>query len=240
MKKFCLALLAVAVALAISPAAMADHVAYSTVASQGSQTFDGNLANFFTANSALTINLLGVYNASGSGSIGGSTPIDVAIYNVTTSSLVASATFAPGAYYEQGYYVYLAIAPVNLVAGDVYEIDAAGFDTANPNGNINEGSAPPTLNNFDGGITWETGYSTYSFNTILALTTAAPPFSSTQNAGVLDRNNGGPNNIDSTYPALYDAGSFGVPEGGSAMGFLLLAAAVMLGAMWLSKPATAV
>jgi hypothetical protein len=220
MKRFFLPLLAMAAALAITPAALADTVAFSTVAGQGTQTFNGNLANFFTANSALTINELGVFNASGSGTITGT--IQVAIFDVNTGGTLAAATFTPGSYAEQGYYVYQGIAPVAFTVGDTYEVDAAGFSASDPNGNINEGSVAPILNTFGGAVTYLVGDSTYSFNTTLALTTDSydyPPVTPNQNAGVLDRNNGSttPYN-DATYPALYDAGSFGAtPEPGSLL-----------------------
>jgi hypothetical protein len=245
MKKIAFVSLAIAAALAFSPAAFADDFAYSTVSGQGVQTWTGDLANFFTVNSGLTITSLGVFNASGSGIIGGSTDIDVAIYNVTTGTpvQVAIATFAPGSsYYEQGYYVYQGIKPVTLTLG-TYEVDAVGFDSANPNGanpngNINNGSVAPTLNTFGGAITYLQGFSEYSSSTTLGGLTAnqtyngstySPAgiygFATQSNGGYVDRWGG----ADASAPAIYDAGSFGVPEGGTTLALLGLAVAGLVG-----------
>jgi hypothetical protein len=251
MKKFAFVSLAIAAALAFSPAAFADDFAYSTGLGQGVQTWTGNLANFFNVNSNLTINSLGVFNAAGNGIIGGSTPIEVAIYSVTPSgatSLVASATFAPGSYYESGYYVYQSIAPVTLTPGTpgtTYEVDAVGFGAANPNGsltnpngNINNGSVAPTLNPFGGAITYLQGFSEYSSSTTLGGLTAnqtyngstySPAgiygFATQSNGGYVDRWGG----ADADALAVYDAGSFGVPEGGTTLALLGLAVAGLVG-----------
>jgi hypothetical protein len=215
MKKYLFALFAMATALAIVPAALADTVAFSTVAGQGAQNFNGNLANFFTVNSALTINELGVFNASGSGTITGT--IQVGIFDVTTGGTLSTATFTPGSYPVQGYYVYQIVAPVAFTVGDTYEVDAVGFSASDPNGNMNSGSEAPILNTFGGAVTYLAGDSTYSLNTNLALTTDSynyPPAAANQNAGVLDRGGNG----DANDPALYDAGSFGAtPEPGSLL-----------------------
>jgi hypothetical protein len=225
MKKISIALLALAAALAIAPAAFADEVAYSTVAGQGVQTWTGNLANFFTANSALTINELGVFNASGSGTINGT--IQVGIFDVTTGTpvTIATATFTPGSYAEQGYYVYQKVSQVTLTAGDVYEVDAVGFTGADPNGNRNNGSIAPILNTFGGAISYLDGFSEYSNGSTFGAITASADennnlalsygFDTQSNGGILDR--WGSNDVNE--PAIYDAGSFGVvtPEPSSLL-----------------------
>jgi hypothetical protein len=246
MKKFAFVSLAIAAALAFSPAAFADDFAYSTGSLQGVQTWTGDLANFFTVNSGLTVTSLGVFNASGSGTIYGSTDIDVAIYNVTTGVpvLVASATFAPGSYYESGYYVYQSIAPVTLTLG-TYEVDAVGFDSANPNGanpngNINNGSVAPTLNTFGGAVSYLQGFSEYSSSTTLGGLTANQTYNGSTyssagpgNYGFLTQSNGGYvdrwGGADADALAVYDAGSFGVPEGGTTLVLLGLAVAGLVG-----------
>ncbi|MGA2373651.1 MAG: hypothetical protein ABSG11_23580 [Candidatus Korobacteraceae bacterium] len=195
MKKLSIALLALATAFALSPAVFADEVAYSTGPGQGIQTWTGDLANFFTANSALTINELGVFNASGSGTITGT--IRVGIFDLTTDTTLATATFAPGSYAEQGYYVYQTIAPVTFTARNVYEVDAVGFSGSDPNGNQNNGSGPPTLNTFGGAITYLDGFSEYSNGSTFGAITANEDengnsagsygFSAQLNGGILDR-----------------------------------------------------
>ena len=65
MKKLLLALIAVAVALAISPAAKADTLVYNDPALQGTQGWGGNLALTFSVVSAdITVNSLGIFDAT--------------------------------------------------------------------------------------------------------------------------------------------------------------------------------
>jgi hypothetical protein len=184
--------------------AFGDPVVYNEPAGQGTQNFYGNLANFFTVNSSVTVVSLGVFNASGTGYIAG--PIQVGLYDVTAGIQVGPTVTFQGQYTPQGlgYDVFQSITPVTLVAGDLYEVDAVGFSVADPNGNLNTGSSSgPALNNLGGALSFPLGYSVYSFSTTLDFPTA------TTNGGVLDR--GGPN--DQYVPALYDAGTFAVsPE----------------------------
>src|ERR1035438_5405641 len=82
------------------------QIVYTDPANQGTQNFGGNLALNFTVNTPVTVDALGVFNATGTGLITG--PIDVDIYAFTTSSVVASAVFT-GPYTPQGYDVFIPI-----------------------------------------------------------------------------------------------------------------------------------
>jgi len=145
---------AVLFVLAGGMVAYADIVSYNDPAHQGTQTFGGNLALTFNVNSPVTIDALGVFNASGTGVVTG--PIQVVIYDTTTNQEVTpvvtfSGTYTPAAL---GYDVFQSITPVVLGPGS-YEVDAVGFGSPDSNGNLNTGSSSgPMLNNFGGALTF--------------------------------------------------------------------------------------
>ena len=97
---------------------------YSDPAGQGTQNWYGNLALTFTVNSPITVDELGVFNASGNGII--TKPIDVGIYNNSTGTLLTSVIFS-GTYTPQGYDVFQAITPITLGPGsyEVMRLDSA-------------------------------------------------------------------------------------------------------------------
>src|ERR1035441_8630324 len=97
-------------------------IVYNDPAGQGTQNFNGNLANFFTVNTSVTVDALGVFNASGGGYITG--PIQVGLYDVTTSTQVGPTVTFQGQYTPQGlgYDVFQSITPVTLAPG-LYEVD---------------------------------------------------------------------------------------------------------------------
>jgi hypothetical protein len=138
--------------LAGAVSARADNIAYTDPAHQGTQTWGGNLALTFNVLAPITVTELGVFNASGSGTITG--PIHVAIFNTTTNTAVTpvvtfSGHYAPGGL---GFDVFQAIAPVLLGVGS-YEVDAVGFSASDPNGNLNTGSSSgPNLDTFAGSL----------------------------------------------------------------------------------------
>ena len=145
MKKFAFALPILAAALLVlvcgRQAFGSDIVYNNDTAGQGNQNWTGNLALTFTVNSPVTVGELGVFNASGSGSLnennGSATNITVGLYDVTTGALVTSYTFSSsGSYTLVGYDLFQSITPVTLTAGDEYAIDAIGFNGPNANGNI--------------------------------------------------------------------------------------------------------
>jgi hypothetical protein len=134
--------------------AFGDSIVYNDPAGQGAQSFSGNLALTFTVNTPITVDGLGIFNASGNGYITG--PIEVAIFNTTTNTKVTPTVTFKGQYTVEGlgYDVFQSITPVTLTLGS-YEIDAVGFSAADPNGNLSSGSSSgPVLNNLGGAITF--------------------------------------------------------------------------------------
>jgi len=168
MKKLLLALIAVAVALAISPAAKADTLVYNDPALQGTQGWGGNLALTFSVVSAdITVNSLGIFDADGSGEVPLGTTVLVGIYN-SGGTLVASTSIGPGLYSVSGagYDILQAITPVVLTPG-TYEVDAAGFDGSFMNGNLNVGSSSgPTLANLGGNLVYTGAAWDYTFGSL--------------------------------------------------------------------------
>lgn len=147
MKKFAFALPILAAALLVlvcgRQAFGSDIVYNNDTAGQGNQNWTGNLALTFTVNpgSSVIVGELGVFNASGSGSLsaynGSATNITVGIYDAT-GTLVPGTQYtfsSSGSYTLVGYDLFQAITPVTLTAGS-YAIDAIGFNGPNANGNI--------------------------------------------------------------------------------------------------------
>ena len=138
-------------ALAGAVPARADNIAYTDPASQGAQGYGGNLALNFNVLSPTTVTELGVFNASGSGTITGT--IRVVIYNTGTNTAVTPIVTFSGNYTPAGlgYDVFQAIAPVVLGVGS-YEVDAVGFSASDPDGNMNLFGSGPKLNDFAGSV----------------------------------------------------------------------------------------
>jgi len=138
-------------ALAGTVPARADNIAYTDPASQGAQGYGDNLALNFNVLSPTTVTELGVFNASGSGTITGT--IQVVIYNTATNTAVTPVVAFSGNYTPAGlgYDVFQAITPVVLGVGS-YEVDAVGFSASDPNGNMSIGSSGPKLNDFAGSV----------------------------------------------------------------------------------------
>ena len=105
-------------------------------------------------NSPITVTGLGVFNASGSGTITG--PIRVVIFNTVTNTEVTPVETFKGAYTPAGlgFDVFQVITPVVLGVGS-YEVDAVGFGSNDKDGNLNTGSSSgPMLNNGGGALTF--------------------------------------------------------------------------------------
>jgi hypothetical protein len=149
-----LTMLGVLFLLAGGMMAYADIVPYSDPAGQGTQNWGGNLALTFNVNSPISVNSLGVFNASGTGLITGF--IHVAIFDTVTGVRVTPEVIFHGQYVHgaQGYDVFQGITPVVLGPGS-YEVDAFGFSSTDKNGNLNTGSSSgPALNDLGGQITF--------------------------------------------------------------------------------------
>jgi hypothetical protein len=186
-------------ALAGAVSARADDMAsaYTDPAGQGKQAWGGNLALNFNVLSPITVTELGVFNASGTGTITG--PIEVVIYNTATNTAVTQEVTFQGNYTPAGlgYDVFQAITPVVLGVGS-YEVDAVGFGASDPNGNLNTGSSGPILNNYAGSL----AFSGASYDS----------------SSVLDD----PSLCSGCVPSQFDAGTFGtvsVPEPSSLLLF---------------------
>jgi len=139
-------------ALAGAASTRADTIAYTDPAGQGTQAWPGNLALNFNVLSPITVSELGVFNASGSGTITGK--LQVVIYNTVTHTAVTPVVTFSGNYTPAGlgFDVFQTIAPIVLGVGS-YEVDAVGFSASDHNGNINTGSSSgPILNNFAGSL----------------------------------------------------------------------------------------
>ena len=155
---FKLSLLSAAAVLAFASMAVtlnADVIAYTDPSGQGTQVlpFSENLALDFNVNSPITVTELGVFNASGSGTIAG--PLQVVIFNTTTNTEVTPVVLFLGSYTPAGlgFDVFQAIAPVVLGPGS-YEVDTL-WDTTDPLGNLNTGSSTgPILNSGGGALTF--------------------------------------------------------------------------------------
>ncbi|HXB73483.1 MAG TPA: PEP-CTERM sorting domain-containing protein [Candidatus Acidoferrales bacterium] len=117
----------------------AGTIAYTDPAGQGRQDWGGNLALTFDVLSPVTVTALGVFNASGSGTIDGH--IDVAIWDMGNHTQVTPTVSFNGNYTAAGigFDVFQAISPVVLGPGS-YEVDAVGFNPIDKNGNLNTGS----------------------------------------------------------------------------------------------------
>jgi hypothetical protein len=135
--------------------AYANVIPYTDPAGQAvNPAYPDNLALTFNVLSPITVVGLGVFNASGSGIITGS--IQVAIYDTDSNTLATPVVTFSGAYTPVGFDVFQAITPVLLGVGS-YEIDAVGFNPADPNGNLTAGSSSGPILNDDGGALAFTG-----------------------------------------------------------------------------------
>lgn len=139
-------------------------IAYNDPSGQGTQSWTGNMGLTFNVNAPINVTSLGVFNASGSGTITGT--INVVIYNNSGVAVTPvesfHGTYTPGGL---GYDVFQAITPVLLAPGS-YEVDAVGFSSSDMNGNMTTGSSSgPTLNT-GGGLLTFTG-AAYDSSTIL-------------------------------------------------------------------------
>ena len=146
----------------------ATTIAYADPTGQGVQSFSGNLALTFTVVSPIMVDDLGVFNASGSGTITGT--ISVAIYNTGTSALVAGpVTFHGAGGTLTGFDIFKPVTPILLGPG-TYAVDAVGFNVSDLNGNLGGGSTGPVLNT-GGGLISFTG-ALYDSNTSQDLPTS--------------------------------------------------------------------
>jgi hypothetical protein len=161
-----LALVASVIFASIAVTANADVIAYTDPSGQGTQLLgiNENLALNFSINSPITVTELGMFNASGSGTI--TAPTEVVIFNTATNTEVTPVVTFLGSYTPAGlgFDVFQAIAPVVLGPGS-YEVDALWNGTV-LNGNLNTGSSTGPILNSGGGALTFTGAS-YDASSVL-------------------------------------------------------------------------
>jgi hypothetical protein len=129
-------------------------IAYKDPANQASPgDLAGNIALLFNVNSPISVTALGVFNASGSGTISGT--VKVVIYNTTSNAEVTPEVTFHGTYTPAGlgYDVFQSVTPVTLGVGS-YEVDEVGLGclagcSGDLFGNEAHGSTGPVLD--DGG-----------------------------------------------------------------------------------------
>jgi hypothetical protein len=194
--------------------ASAEVLAYSDPNS-GDQQYPGNLALDFTVNQAIDVSALGVFAPLGH-VIGG--PITVGIWNTTTATLITSFEFTnTGVYTPAGggsFDILQSITDVILNPGN-YAVDAVGFGSPDPNGNINLGSPGPTENSA-GGLLNFTGSAYDGTTGSLDLPTTCagcvPGASNQFDAGT----------FEFAAAATPEPGTFGLFGLGSTIGFAIL------------------
>ncbi len=148
----------------------------------GNQTFTGALGLDFSVLSSIFVTEIGAYDSDQNGFVN---PIQVAIYNRDTQTLVAPPTSFSGQNQTlSGKYRYADVADFLLAPGN-YSVVAVGFSGADPNGNSNAGGSSPTV---------DTGGSQIGFvgsGRWINLSTLVYP-----------------TNVDSGFPVPYDSASF--------------------------------
>jgi hypothetical protein len=128
-------------------------VAYDDPVNQGVQVYTGNLALNFNVNSPITVTDLGVFNATGSGTIAGTIKVVIfdTVNNVAVTPVVTfHGSYAPGGL---GFDVFQSISPVVLGPGS-YQVDAVGFSSFDENGNFTISGGGPLLNDGGGLLTF--------------------------------------------------------------------------------------
>jgi hypothetical protein len=223
MKKLSIALLALAMAVAITPTALAGtipNIVYDNTNSVGVQAWTGNMAEIFTVNSPITIVELGVFD-NGSATLSSDLQVGIASISGGVSTPVGGASYTfltTGTYASADNNVFEPIAPVTLSPG-TYEVDVVGFgplqlmgndDGCTPGGGyqcVGTSTGPgATLNNLNGAITFN-GVA-FDNNTPSITPLNYPNFTTvtTSDAGPLSGSTNGPAN-------QFGAGTFAVsPE----------------------------
>jgi hypothetical protein len=137
--------------------AKAEIWAYTSPAQINTQQWGGNLGLDFHVNQAIVVTSLGVFNAAGTAFISGG-PINVAIFSQSGVLLTPVVQFtnggSPYTLNPGGNDVSQSLGSgVLLDIGD-YSVVAVGFGGSNPNGNLNLGSAPVSVNDGGGLLTF--------------------------------------------------------------------------------------
>jgi hypothetical protein len=149
-------LIAAAVALSCASSFAATSVYDGSVA--GNQSWTTMLGNDFTANSAVWVTQVGVFDSGMDGLTGS---LQVGLYDVTAgfAPVVSAVTFLAGTANGGSQFIYQDVTPVQLTAGHTYSVQAIGFSAADMNFNTN--FAPYTNNGPDNNNTTPITFDTF-------------------------------------------------------------------------------
>jgi uncharacterized protein (TIGR03382 family) len=152
----------------LSPSvASAEVWAYTDYAPTGAlQGWTGGLGMDFNVNQSTYVTSLGAFNPSGNGLFHHN--IRVGIFDLAGTLQGSSVTFAANTAYSLvlgSYDVYQDIAPILLNPGS-YSVVALGYSSDDPNGNLGNGSSPPSLMNGGGGIISFTGGGRFNYDSV--------------------------------------------------------------------------
>jgi hypothetical protein len=155
--------------LTLSPSvASAEVWAYTDHAPTGSlQGWTGGLGMDFNVNQSTYVTSLGAFNPSGNGLFHNS--IRVGIFDLAGALQGSFVTFAANTTYSLvagSYNAYQTIAPILLNPGS-YSVVALGYSSADANGNLGNGSSPPSLLDDGGGIISFTGGGRYNYDSLM-------------------------------------------------------------------------
>jgi hypothetical protein len=212
-----LGVLAAAVMLTAG-AASAEFVAYTgqpnpPFVSPPLQAYGGSLGMNFTVNSAIVVDQMGVFNAAANGVISGNLQVALFEQNPDSSWSLVPGTYAdftpsnsgtPDLVNDGPYDLYQAIAPVLLQPGD-YAVVAVGFDSADPDGNENNGGVGATEDT-SGLLSYTGAEYTVPENGLLAF----------------------PNTPFYGQPNVFDAGTFEFSQAPEPASFILIGTGLVL------------
>jgi uncharacterized protein (TIGR03382 family) len=207
---------------ALSPSvASAEVWAYTDYAPAGPlQGWTGGLGMDFNVNQSIYVTSLGAFNPSGNGLFHNN--VRVGIFDLAGTLQGSSVTFASNTLYSLvlgSYDVYQGITPVLLNPGS-YSVVALGYSSADPNGNLGNGSSPPSLMNDGGGIISFTGGSRFNYDSV---TLQLP---NQGDGGPVNRYNAGTFGFTTSGPGTFESAT---PEPGTfvlSVGVLAFAGAI--------------
>ena len=197
----------------LSPStASAEVWAYTNLAPTGTlQGWPGGLGLDFNVNQSTYVTSLGAFNPTGTGVFNHN--IRVGIFDLAGNMQGSSVTFTGNTLYSivpGSYDAFQTIAPLLLNPGS-YSVVALGYSDDDRNGNIGNGSTPPSLLNDGSGIISFTGGGRYNSDSVtlqLPNTTDGGPVNR-YNAGTFEYTTPEPGTFVLSVGALAFAGEIG-------------------------------